>query len=44
MDEIVAAMKDLPPIQCMMKMGETKRLQTEMHKLHKDEAHYLNIV
>ena len=44
MDTVATAMKDLPPIQRMMKMGETKKLQNQMHMLRKDEAHYLKIV
>ena len=44
MDTIVVAMKDLPPIQCMIKMGETTKSQTQMQTLHKDEARYLKTV
>ena len=44
MDTIATAMKDFPPIQRMMKMGETKKLQTQMKTLCKDEAHFLKTV
>ena len=44
MDTIAAVMKDFPPIQRMLKMGEIKKLQTQMQPLRKDEAHYLKIV
>ena len=37
-------MKYFPAIQCMIKMGETKKLQTQMQMLRKDEACYLKIV
>lgn len=30
LDEVAAAMKDLTPLQCMLKMGEIKRLQNEL--------------
>lgn len=37
-------MKDMPPLQRMLKMGENKKLQTELQKLHAQEAKYLKIV
>ena len=33
LDEVRATMKDLAPLQCMLKMGESKRLQTELQQL-----------
>lgn len=44
MDTIVVGMKDLIAIQHMIKMGETKKLQTQMQTLCKDEARYLKTV
>ena len=44
LEEVVATMKDMPLLQCMLKMGENKRLQTELQKLRTQEAKYLKIV
>ena len=37
-------MKDMPLIQCMLMMGENKRLQTELQKLRAQEEKYLKTV
>ena len=41
MDEVTAAMKDLDPLQRMLKMGESKKLQIELQQLWAHEAEYL---
>lgn len=37
-------MKDLSPLQRMLKMGENKKLQSELQKLHTCKEEYLKIV
>ena len=44
LDVVATTMKDLPPLQRMMKMGENKRLQTKLQKLRAQEEEYLKIV
>ena len=39
--ELIVKMKDLIPLQRMLKMGENKRLQTKLQKLRAKEAEYL---
>lgn len=39
-DSLTGTMKDLQPIQRMLKMGETTKLQAKMHKLREKEARY----
>lgn len=41
LDELTAKMKDLIPLQRMLKMGESRKLQTELHQLRTKEAEYL---
>ena len=41
LDELMATMKDLTPLQRMLQMGESKKLQTELQKLRAKEAKYL---
>ena len=41
LDEVTAVMKDLAPLQCMLKMGESKKLQAELQQLRAHEAKYL---
>ena len=41
LDEYIVTMKDLIPLQCMLMMGESKRLQEELQKLRAQEADYL---
>lgn len=38
LDEVMATMKDLVPQQRMLKMGESKRLQTKLQQLRAKEA------
>lgn len=39
--ELIVTMKDLIPLQHKLKMGESKRLQTELQKIRAKEAEYL---
>ena len=41
LDEVTTTMKYLVLLQCMLKMGESKRLQTELQQLRAKEAEYL---
>ena len=41
LDEVTTAMKDLAPLQRMLKMGESKKLQTELQRLRAHEVEYL---
>ena len=41
LDEVTATKKDLVPLQHMLKMGESKRLQTKLQQLRAKEAKYL---
>lgn len=41
LDEVTTTMKDLVPLKHMLKMGESKRLQTELQQLHTREVEYL---
>ena len=34
LETVATTMKDLPPLQQMLKMGENKKLQSELQKLH----------
>ena len=44
LDEVATVMKDLAPLQCMLKMGESKRLQTELQQLRACEEEYLKTI
>ena len=39
-DALTNTLKDLPPIQRMLKMGESTKLQAKMHKLRAEEARF----
>ena len=41
LDELTTTMKDLTPLQRMLQMGESKKLQTELQQLRTKEAEYL---
>ena len=41
LDAVADAMKDLALLQCMLKIGENKRLQTELQQLRSCKAEYL---
>lgn len=43
-DTIYVSIKALPAIKKMLKMGETQKLQENLRKLHREEAHYLKTV
>ena len=41
LDTLTSTMKDLLPIERMLKMGEMTKLQVVMQKLREKEAHYI---
>ena len=44
LDRVTAAIKDMPPLQCMLKMGENNKLQSELQQLRTQEEEYLKTV